>query len=219
MAKTKTPRFENVAEILEQIGDVPLERIRMNPTPGLATEKDVIAAEALPRKRLCELVDGVLIEKVMSTKESRLAVKVAHLLENFVEEKDLGAIFGADGILRVMPGIVRMPDVCFISWDHIPGGVIPDDPIADLVPDLAIEVMSPSNTKGEMDRKLRDYFISGVQLVWLIYPKKQTAEVYTAPDAFTKTAKNGTLDGGAVLPGFHLSLRDVFSSLSRRKAV
>ncbi len=220
MAKKKPPPPpDNLAEVLQQIGDVPLERIRMNPPLGTATEKDVIAAELLPRKRLCELVDGVLIEKVMAAQESLLALEIGRHLGNFVTGNELGVVLGADGMLRVLPGIVRIPDICFIAWDRIPGGVFPNDPIAELVPNLAIEVMSPSNTRSEMARKLKDYFLSGVDLVWLIFPKTQSAEVYTAPDEKTKIARNGSLDGGDVLPGFTLSLKELFSVIHRRKAV
>jgi Uma2 family endonuclease len=219
MAKIKTPKPENMAELMQQIGDVPLERIRTNPPPGTATEKDVLAAEALPRKRLCELVDGVLIEKAMAAKESLLAGLVIQFLGTHVTGNNLGAVLGADGMLRILPGMVRIPDISFISWDRVPGGVFPNDPIANLIPELAVEVISPSNTKGEMARKLKDYFIAGVQLVWLIYPKTETAEVYTAPDVKTKIGKNGSLDGGAVLPGFSLSLKSLFENLGRRHAV
>ena len=219
MARKKPPLPDNLAELMHQIGDVPLERIRMYPPPGTATERDVIAAELLPRKRLCELVDGVLIEKPMSTKESILALRIGRHLDVHVSANDLGVVGGADGMLRVLPGIVRLPDVWFISWDRVPGGIIPDEPVAELIPDLAIEVISPSNTKGEMARKLKDYFVSGVRLVWLIYPKKETAEAYTDPDTKTIIGKNGSLDGSDVLPGFALSLKDLFSVLRRRKAV
>jgi Uma2 family endonuclease len=219
MARIKSPMHENLAELMHLIGDVPLKRVRTNPPPGTATEKDVLAAEALPRKCLCELVDGVLIEKVMAASESLLAGKIIQELRNFAENKDLGVVLGEGGMLRIIPHMVRIPDACFISWEQIPGGIFPKDPIAKLVPELAAEVISPGNTKGEMARKLRDYFFSGVRLVWLIYPKTQTAEVYTDPESKMKVGKNGNLDGGNVLPGFALSLKDLFGSLSRRKAV
>jgi Uma2 family endonuclease len=217
MAARKTPVYDNVAELLQQLGDVPPERIRMRPLPGTATEKDVLAAEGEPRKRLCELIDGVLVEKTVGSKESALALIIARLLGNFIEEKDLGILMGPDGLLRLFPGRVRIPDVSFISWERMPGGEFPDEAIAELVPDLAVEVLSPSNTKKEMELKVRDYFQAGTRLVWLIQPRTQTAEVYTSRDEKRRIGKNQALDGGDVLPGFRLPLTQIFARLSRGK--
>jgi Uma2 family endonuclease len=212
------PMFETFAEVLERIGDVPPNRIRLWPPPGTATEKDVIAAMEAPRKRLCELVDGVLVEKAEGIREALLAGVLVKLLWEFVEPDDLGIVLPGDASLRLMPGLVRFPDVSFISWETIGADEVPKGPVPDLAPDLAVEVISQSNTKKEMERKLRDYFVSGVRLVWLIYPKKtQTAEIYTAPDAMRRVGKTHALDGGDVLPGFQLSLKDLFARPKRRK--
>ena len=120
-------------------------------------------------------------------------------------------------MLRILPNQVRIPDVSFISWDRLPEGKLPPEPIARLAPDLAVEVLSPSNTKGEMDRKLKDYFAAGVRLAWLIDPPSQTAEVYTSPTEVRHVGKNQALDGGDVLPGFRLPLKQLFARAERRK--
>src|SRR5487761_519570 len=78
--------LETVADLLERLGDIPPHRVRMKPYPGTATEKDVIAAEAALDKRLCELVDGTLVEKPMGQYESRLAAVLIHLLETFLDK-------------------------------------------------------------------------------------------------------------------------------------
>ena len=67
-----------------------------------------------------------------------------------------------------------IPDVSFISWQQLPGRNFPDDAIASLYPDLAVEVVSAGNTPGEMRRKLKDYFAAGTQIVWFIYPKTKS---------------------------------------------
>src|SRR5262249_54902087 len=108
--------------LVKQLGDIPLERIQLKPAPGTATETDLIAALELPRKRLCELVDGVLVEKPMGTKESLLAMLLGHHLWTFVEQRDLGLVVGPDGPLRLGIGLVRIPDVSFISWRRLPKG-------------------------------------------------------------------------------------------------
>ncbi|MCZ6875647.1 MAG: Uma2 family endonuclease [bacterium] len=85
------------------------------------------------------------------------------------------------------------------------------------MPNLAIEVMSESNTMGEMARKWCEYFAAGVQLLWFVDPKTRTVAVYTAPEQFTLRHEEDTLDGGAVLPGFSLSLRELFQELDRQE--
>jgi Uma2 family endonuclease len=209
---------DTLADLLERLGDVPLNRIRMHPAPGTATEEDVVVALEAMDKRLCELVDGVLVEKAMGTKESLLAGFILHRLHVFLDEHDLGLPFGADGAMRLMKGLVRIPDVSFVSWQRLPEGV-PDEPIAGLVPDLAVEVLSRSNTKGETRRKLRDYFLAGGKLAWLIQPRTETAEVYRAPDRKKRVGKAGTLDGGDVLPGFRISLQELFARANRKPGV
>ena len=113
-----------------------------------------------------------------------------------------------------MPGQVRIPDVAFVSWERLPGKVVPDVAIPDLAPDLAIEVLSEGNTEKEMERKLKDYFFAGVRLVWYIDIKKRTAEVYTSPDQSETVTEEQSLDGGEVLPGFRLPLRKLFARLA-----
>jgi Uma2 family endonuclease len=213
--ETAQEPVETVADLLEQLGGIAPERVRLKPLPGTATEADLIAV-SLRDDRLCELVDGVLVEKVMSYPESILAGLILSLLRAFVVPRNLGLVSGADGMMRLFPGLVRIPDVAFASWDRIPGRRVPTEPIAGFAPDLAVEVLSKSNTPGEMARKCREYFAAGVRLVWLIDPATRTATVFTALDQATHLSANDTLEGGDVLPGFALSLQDCFSELDLR---
>jgi Uma2 family endonuclease len=205
------PTVQTVADLLHDLDDIPANRVWMRPTPGTATEQDVIDAE-VRYNRLCELVDGVLVEKAMGFFESRLAVVLIVLIERFLEDNKLGIVVGADGMMRISPGLVRIPDVSFVSWDRLPGRKVPRTPIPNLAPDLAVEVLSESNTRREMQRKLREYFAAGVQLVWYFDPETITADVYTSADAEPiHVDENGVLDGGDVLPGFKLSIREWFA--------
>jgi Uma2 family endonuclease len=216
--KRKAPFvYDTFAEVLERLGDIPPERILLRPPPGTATEKDVIAALDGANKRLCELVDGVLVEKPMGTKEALLAGVIVQRIWNFVAADDLGVVLPADGALRLMPGLVRIPDVSFIPWANIPGERFSDAALASYVPDLAVEVLSRTNTKKEIARKLREYFLAGTRLAWVIDPKTQTARAYTAPDEHRVIGKNGRLDGAAVLLGFSLSMADLFACTARRR--
>jgi Uma2 family endonuclease len=210
-------RQDTLAELLERLGQIPLERIRLRPPPGTATEADVLAALEAPRKRLCELIDGVLVEKAMGFRESRLAVFVIRVLDLFVSARNLGLVTAPDGTIRLWAGRVRIPDVAFFSWDRLPGRRVPDEPIPTLAPDLAVEILSRSNTPGEMLLKRQDYFAAGVRLVWEVDPEARRLHVYTTPEEPSATLTEGdTLDGGAVLPGFMLPLRELFAELERQ---
>jgi Uma2 family endonuclease len=204
---------ETVADLLEALGDIPPERVRMQPPPGTATEADVIAIHAR-EKRLCELVDGTLVEKPMGYDESRLAVELITTLVVFLRQHDLGTVAGEAGMMRLVTGLVRIPDVSFVRWEHLPEEYGPVPPLA---PDLAIEVLSESNTPKEMERKLREYFEAGTQLVWYFDPRARTVTVYTSPDQFIVLDESQTLDGGDVLPGLVIPLRELFDRASRRR--
>ena len=206
-----------VADLLHQLGDVPPERILWDPLPGTATEADVIRHVDGEDKRLVELVDGTLVEKPMGQYEARVGGMLYRLLDEYAESHDLGVCYPADATLRVLPRQVRLPDVSFVSWPKLPNRELPAESVAALVPDLAVEVLSASNTRREMERKRRDYFAAGVRLVWQIDPDTQTAEVYTAPDVLTAVPADGTLDGGDVLPGFTLPLQRLFARAGRRR--
>jgi Uma2 family endonuclease len=206
-----------VAELLKKLGGIPAERVQLDPPPGTATEKDILAIEQR-EGRLCELVEGTLVEKTMGWTESLLAGWLIHLLYLFLDKHDLGILTGEQGPFRLWPGLVRMPDVAFISWDQLPNRKIPKKAIPDLYPDLAVEVLSRKNTKAEIDRKLHEYFRSGTRLAWVVNPRKRCVSVYTAPDQFRLVKEDQSLDGGDVLPGLNLPLRDVFAQLDEEPA-
>ena len=130
--------------------------------------------------RLYELVDGILVEKTVGLEESWLAVQDhAHTVNNFVEPRELGLVAGEGGMMQIDIDLVRIPDVSFISWERLPGGEIPEEPIPRIVPDLAVEVISRSNTRKEMEEKLKEYFEKGVRLVWFVRPRSRVVDVYT----------------------------------------
>jgi Uma2 family endonuclease len=198
-----------LADLLQRFGPIPAARIRYDPPPGTATEQDVITLEAKDN-RLFELVDGVLVEKAMGFYESYLAMRLGRFLLAFVEQHDLGIVAGEAGMLRLAPGLVRIPDVSFVSWDRLPDRRIPRQPIPDLTPDLVAEVLSESNTAREMDQKLHEYFAAGARLAWYVLPDLQEVHVYTAPDRREVITADHTLHGGEVLPGFTLPVHQLF---------
>jgi Uma2 family endonuclease len=208
------PADWTLADLLENLGGIPPSRIRMVPSPGTASEEDVIKAEG--RSGLvCELIDGVLVEKTMGYLESLLAGAVIDALRGFVQPRNLGIVLAPDGTLRILPSQVRAPDVCFIAWAKFPGRKLAKVAIPAVAPDLAVEILSEGNTPAEMERKLLDYFSAGVRLVWYIDPQTRTARAYTAPDRCQELTERGVLSGGDVLPGFELRLGELFAELDR----
>jgi Uma2 family endonuclease len=205
-----------VADLIEHLGGIPLDRVRLHPALGTAVEQDVVAVHDR-EKRLCELVDGVLVEKAVGYFESVVAGILLQLLNNYLDRHDLGIAAGPDGMMRLTAGLVRIPDVSFVSWERLPDRQVPREPIAGVAPDLAVEVLSAGNTPREMERKLREYFEAGVRAVWMIDPRSRSAEVYSSPAGSVLVEEDGVIDGGNILPGFTLSLRDLFKRASREK--
>ena len=207
-------RPETIADLLERLGSIPPGRVRSQPPPGTAQETDLLEAFKIG-ELACELVDGVIVEKAMGAYESLLAVVLIRYLEAFAEEKDLGLVLAPDAMLRLSPGLIRAPDVSFVSWGRLPGRVFPARPIPSLVPDLAVEVLNEGNTVAEMDRKLAEYFRSGVRLVWYVNPSTRTVAVYTSPTSCLQVDESQVLDGGEVLPGFVLPVRKCFGRVTQ----
>ena len=206
------PAYENLAEFLHAIGDIPPQRVLMNPWPGTATEQDLI--EFVDRdKRLVELIDGTLVEKAVGSYESLIAILMAHALLGFVLPRKLGTVGGEAFLTRMSSGRVRMPDVSFTSFERLPGNKASREPINPISPDLAIEVLSESNTRREIDQKLKEFFQSGTKLAWIVDPKSKTVQVDINPEAPERTLHiDESLDGGVVLPGFELSLKEIFET-------
>jgi Uma2 family endonuclease len=196
-----------------QLGGVPLTRIRRDPPPGSATEDDLLRAP----KPTCELIDGVLVEKAMGNRESLLALFLGGLIRTHVDKTDAGVVLGPDGHLRLGGGQLRAPDVSYIPWGDFPNEEIPDEAYWSVAPALAVEVLSPTNTAAEIDRKLGELFAAGCKLAWVIDPPTKTARVHTSAKKFKELDETGTLDGGKVLPGFKLKLVDLFAATKRGK--
>ena len=160
--------IETLADLMERLGGVPLNRIRFRPSPGTAVEQDVLDAEkqgAVVRtggRRAGGENDGL-----QRIPPGRFPHRDSERLRPVAQS---GPVTGRTRTFRLFPGLVRIPDVAFTSWDRMPDRRAPDAPMPHLAPDLAVEVLSESNTPGEMLRKRREYFTAGVRLVWLADP-------------------------------------------------
>jgi Uma2 family endonuclease len=201
-----------LAELLHRAGDVPGERIVFDPVPGTATVADVIPLCDGESKRLCELVDGVLVEKAVGQRKSRIAMWLGWLMRKFLDEHNPGDLTGEGEPFQLSGDVVRFPDVGFVSRERIPKDADPSAPVPDWAPNLAIEVLGKSNTRDEMKRKLKKYFDAGVKLVWYVDPDQRCIEVFAGVDEKLTLRDSVVLTGGTVLPGFEVSVQRVLDS-------
>lgn len=204
-----------VAELVQRLGNVPLERIRLHPPLGTATTQDLIQLNE-QKHSLYELVEGVLVEKGRGVESSLLTTMLLMLLNQHISQHNLGLLLTPDTMFRILPEIIRLPDVAFIGWDRIDEGRVPDEGIIEAIPHLAIEVLSPSNRPGEMRVKREEYFRAGVIQVWEVHPRQRTVIVYTDVNESTTYQADETIDANAVISGFTLNLQTLFAELDRQ---
>jgi len=210
--------MDTLADLLVRLGNIPANRVRLDPSPGHATLEDLVRVNEQHNGPVCEWVENTLVEKAMGMHESWLAAIIITEFGIYLRAHDIGMFTAPDGVMKIMPGTGRAPDIGFIRWESLPEGKPPprSDKVPAVVPDLAVEILSASNRPGEMARKRDEYFRAGVKQVWEIDPESRSANVFTGPDAVNPVAQDGTLDGGDILPGFTLSLREVFDRALRR---
>lgn len=159
--------------------------------------------------RLYELINGEIVEKVPTEEHSLIAGNIFAELRSFVKKYDLGRV--AFEVRRQIPDDehnARLPDVEFTSKNRllpiVREGAVPQ------MPDLAVEIKSPSDTYIGLREKAIYYLKNGSSLVWLVYPEKQQIEIHT-DNAVHTLNMDDNLDGGDVLPNFELAVSDVFA--------
>lgn len=162
-----------------------------------------------------ELHDGeIVVMSPTSAIPSLIALRFGRFLLDFVEEHDLGYVSGADGTFMLDPHTVYVPDVAFISKAKLTAAPTRYFPTA---PDVAVEVLSPTDSVRAVQRKAHRYLKAGTALVWLIYPDEKAADACRlAPDgslSLQPIETDGFFEGGALLNGFRLSMADLFRSL------
>ena len=194
---------------------------RPDPTPPLSFADDpgsrpeeVDPIVPPPGDVFYEVVDGQVIEvPPMGTFEADIANLLAELMNEHARSKRLGRAF-VEVLFRIDPKrqIRRQPDVAFVSASRWPAGKrTPKASSWRLVPDIAVEVVSPSDLAIELNRKIDDYFQAGVVSCWVIYPGTQQVYVYTSPTNVRILMPPDELDGGDVLPGFRIALERLFN--------
>ena len=165
--------------------------------------------------KIYELHNGVLVEVAGSKyRQTRLVIWIAHLIMSFIEQRNLGgAVTGADGAAELNEYNTRIPDVGYITAERAQKQ--DDDSYLQGAPDLAVEVVSPSNTDLEMQQRAGEYLSAGARLVWIVNPIKQTIDVYRPGGSRTILGIDGVLEGYDVLPGLALNVQQVFAGIGK----
>ncbi len=159
-----------------------------------------------------ELVKGVIHRMPPSGFEHGIrTIKIGKHLDVYVEKHQLGYVCGAETGFKLSqnPDTVRAPDAAFVCQAAIDEKGIPKG-FWEGAPDLAVEVISPSDTYTEVEEKVDEWLNAGCAMVWVINPRRETVEVYRSPDDIIVLRGEDILDGGDVLEGFQCSVRDLF---------
>jgi Uma2 family endonuclease len=182
-------------------------------TPTM-TADEFMAFVLLPENadKTFELIEGVPVEMPSSSqKNTVIAMRIGHFFNAWVIPRDLGFVSGADGGYRLNDNNVYQPDVAFISKARHAELSGVEFPIA---PDIAVEIISASEDSIEVLRKAGRYIATGTQRVWLVYEKEKAIFVCQPGSSGNMDIKEygiqDILDGGTVLPGFTLKIRDIF---------
>jgi len=157
-----------------------------------------------------ELVAGMIVAEPFPTaRHDRTFRRLLHVLSDFVEANGLGEVFGETGyVLARNPDTIRGPDLSFVSRERLAS--FDDGRFFSGAPDLAIEILSPSNRPGELHGKVGDYLAAGARLVWVIDPARTTVTTYRTLLAPRRLGPGDTLDGDDVLPGLAIPIESLF---------
>jgi Uma2 family endonuclease len=163
--------------------------------------------------KLQELVRGEVIELGPAGKESsRVAMRLAMRLARHVEAQRLGEVLGSEAgyVLSRDPDTVRAPDVSFLSRaslqrEHNPYAFFPGPP------DLAVEVVSPSDRLTELELKVQEYLAAGTRMVWVVLPKTKTVYAHRSPNEVERLRVGDVLTGDPVIPGFAVPVEEIFA--------
>jgi len=158
--------------------------------------------------RKYELVDGEVKEVPAGVKHDVLALRLGAKL--LACAGDRAYVAGSQAGFRMVTGNLRSPDVSVLLKERLPGGQLPEG-FGERAPDLAIEIVSPSEDLPDLLRKVAEYFASGAQQVWLLFPEKQEVVVYRSPFELQTLRAEDELTGGELLPQFRLRVAELFA--------
>jgi Uma2 family endonuclease len=160
-----------------------------------------------PRNAVFELVDSNYLEVTTSDLDSDVVINILRFLRQYLTQWRLGRLLATYHPFLMMDESILCPCIAFSSFQNMP---YKPSTVALIPPDFAIEVKSPNDKKKDLRLKAQRYLDNGTLLVWLVFPKTQTVEVYDGDNDVVTFGMDDTLTGGDVLPGFTLRVADIF---------
>ena len=162
---------------------------------------------------LYEVVDGVVVElPPMSIYSALIASRLYRAISLGIAGRKIGfAVAEALLILDEIRSLKRRPDVAFVSNERASQQPVPDEGDWTVVPDLAVEVISPNDIYKDVVQKVEEYFRYGVRQVWVVLPSPGRVDVYRSPEDISVFHAEGTLDASDLIPGLTIPLKDIFS--------
>ena len=154
-----------------------------------------------------ELVDGRLKEVPTLFSHDQISFRLLMRLGPFMLGR--GGVSTGQAGFRMSDGNIRVPDISFTRKARLPGGEVPAA-FADEAADLCVEIISPSEERADMARKVREYFDAGAEQVWHLFPEQQRVIVFTSPSETRLLEADDTLTAGDILPGFSCRVGDLF---------
>lgn len=183
----------------------------------MATKHKLLTAEEFFRQYAhkdgrYELVKGKVVEMTPpGGVHGAVVLNIAGPLWNYLRQNPIGKLVTESGyVLERRPDTVRGPDVSFVTTEHLPATGVPKA-FFEGTPDLAVEVVSPSNTPAQVNAKVREYLRSGAQQVWVAYPDERAVVAHHKDGSVQRYEEGDALEGGKLLPGFSLAVREIFA--------
>lgn len=157
-----------------------------------------------------ELLDGNLVMSPVPANHGVICVRLILLLGNFVQRRKLGEVYDSSTGFRLSSQVLLSPDVSFVGTARLKKILRGPDRFLAGAPDLAVEVLSPSDRMRELHRKIDLYFQYGARLVWIVNWKREQIHIYQPNSIEARTGLSDVLSGQDVLPGFKCRLGQVF---------
>jgi Uma2 family endonuclease len=174
---------------------------------GTATVEDLLKMPEDGQKY--ELVNGEIVVSPTGWKHSKIAIKISHILATFLEGHPIGMLAGPDLGVWLSNGNLRSPDITFVRNEKLPKEE-DQDKFAEFVPDLAVEVLSPSDRPQFVEEKIREFLENGVPIVWLVDPKQKTVTEYRSLSETQQYSGDDVISAEPVLPGFSCPISRFF---------
>jgi Uma2 family endonuclease len=175
---------------------------------GSATVEDLLKTPKDGQKY--ELVDGEIVVSPTGMRHGEVALKISHTIATFLENNPIGRVYGTDVGITFPNDNIRSPDVLFVRTEKLPGGKSPVG-FGELIPDLCVEVLSPSDSVRHVAQKIGEFLECGVPIVWLVDPGRKSVTVYRSLSQIEQYQGDDVITAEPILPGFSCPVSRFFS--------